>query len=358
MYIRYQHVRNIAIGAGVLGVLSCCGWCIASPSTPDTSARPSVTHVATRTPQTSSTNAPTSDDGRIIQLISRSASPNGKLKDALGASSPIKVNVYEDDGDTRWDRVKLDRDRDGRGEETWIRKNDTWTRNDGAEVWDGQRWAAPGAARRRTGKATDGKTDLVDVAQLMLTQRATSDKIKDLKAGNGPKINLYDEDKNGTWDRAKVDLDRDDNWDEKWTVKNGTVERTIEKSGKTFVLDGDNMRSYSALNFVGIEFLGNKVDASGMDYFHIDVFAPFGSEFKVKFVVFSAGNGFLGQTELTFNAASDPAFVPGQWSSLDIPLSDFTFQPAQESPWSSIGQLVLSTADAQLVLLDNMYWHR
>jgi len=239
MYIRYQHVRNIAIGAGVLGVLSCCGWCIASPSTPDTSARPSVTHVATRTPQTSSTNAPTSDDGRIIQLISRSASPNGKLKDALGASSPIKVNVYEDDGDTRWDRVKLDRDRDGRGEETWIRKNDTWTRNDGAEVWDGQRWAAPGAARRRTGKATDGKTDLVDVAQLMLTQRATSDKIKDLKAGNGPKINLYDEDKNGTWDRAKVDLDRDDNWDEKWTVKNGTVERTIEKSGKTFVLDGD-----------------------------------------------------------------------------------------------------------------------
>lgn len=141
-----------------------------------------------------------------------------------------------------------------------------------------------------------------------------------------------------------------DTWNPHWTYS------TAEEG--TFVLDGDNMRSYSALNFVGIEFLGNKVDASAMEYFHMDVFAPFGTEFKVKFVVFSAGNGFLGQAELTFNAASEPAFVPGQWSSLDIPLSDFSFLPAQESPWSSIGQLVLSTADAQLVLLDNMYWHR
>ena len=141
-----------------------------------------------------------------------------------------------------------------------------------------------------------------------------------------------------------------DSWNPNWTYS------TAEEG--TFTIAGDNMRSYAALNFVGIEFLGNKVDATGMDYFHLDVYAPFGSDFSVKFVTFSEGNGFLGQAEVTFTADTDPAFVPGQWSSLDIPLSAFTFQPAQDNPWAGIGQLVLSTSDAQLVLLDNMYWYR
>ena len=115
---------------------------------------------------------------------------------------------------------------------------------------------------------------------------------------------------------------------------------------------------YSTLNFVGIEFLSRKVDATAMNYFHMDVYAPFGTNFKVKFVTFTVNNGFAGQTELTFDADSDPVFTAGQWSSLDIPLSAFTFQPPQEDPWARIGQLVLSTDDAQLVLLDNLYWHQ
>jgi hypothetical protein len=46
--------------------------------------------------------------------------------------------------------------------------------------------------------------------------------------------------------------------------------------------------------------------------------------------------------------------VSGGWSSLDIPLSDFVLGEGWD--WSSIAQLVLVTTDAQLVLVDNVYF--
>lgn len=57
-----------------------------------------------------------------------------------------------------------------------------------------------------------------------LGRPASGDKLKD--AFPGPiKVNVYA--KNGVWDRAKVDLDRDDKWDEKWWVKNGKIMRDV-----------------------------------------------------------------------------------------------------------------------------------
>ena len=127
----------------------------------------------------------------------------------------------------------------------------------------------------------------------------------------------------------------------------------------TYMIDGHETRMYSSLNFVGIEFLTSLVDASEMTHFHADIYAPFGTNFKIKFVTFNENNGYAGQTqEMTFDAESSPAFTTGEWLSLDIPLEDFTFQPASESPWSRIGQLVFVTDDAQLILVDNLYWHQ
>lgn len=126
-----------------------------------------------------------------------------------------------------------------------------------------------------------------------------------------------------------------------------------------YYIDDHQTRMYSALNFVGIEFLTLPVDASEMTHFHLDVYAPFGTNFKVKFVTFNENNGFAGQTqELTLDADTIPAFTSGGWVSLDIPLEDFTFMPNSESPWSRIGQLVLVTDDASLILVDNIYWHQ
>jgi len=122
-----------------------------------------------------------------------------------------------------------------------------------------------------------------------------------------------------------------------------------------YVVAGNNTKMYSSLNFVGIDFANVTIDASAMTHFHMDVYAPAGTNFRVKVVAFDGDGGqVIGEAELTFDATTTPAFVAGGWSSLEIPLVDFQLA----APWNHIGQLVLSTNDARLVLVDNLYWHK
>ncbi|MBC8365819.1 hypothetical protein H8E52_00265 [bacterium] len=138
-----------------------------------------------------------------------------------------------------------------------------------------------------------------------------------------------------------------DSWNPYWGGSTTEVE--------DFVIEGDNMKAYSSLNWVGIIFTSNTVDASEMTHIHLDVFAPQGTSFNVKLVAFDGDNGnFLEEKELTFNEGTEPPFGPGQWSSLEIPLEDFQLS----APLNHLGQLVLSTSDARLVLVDNIYWHK
>lgn len=57
-----------------------------------------------------------------------------------------------------------------------------------------------------------------------LGKPASSDKIKDAVPG-AVKVNVYGE--GGVWARAKVDYDRDEKWDEKWTFKPGGIEKQL-----------------------------------------------------------------------------------------------------------------------------------
>jgi len=124
---------------------------------------------------------------------------------------------------------------------------------------------------------------------------------------------------------------------------------------ETYLIGGNASIMYTTLNFVGIDFLANRIDVTGMTHLHLDVYAPVGTIFRVKLVAFGAtGTTPLAQPELTFNATTTPSFTAGGWSSLEIPMADFGFAV----PVDNIGQLVLSTSDAPLVLVDNIYWHR
>jgi hypothetical protein len=58
--------------------------------------------------------------------------------------------------------------------------------------------------------------------------------------------------------------------------------------------------------------------------------------------------------ELILTPDTTPAFVSGGWSSLDIPLTDFVLEEGFD--WSNIAQLILVTTDAQLALVDNVYF--
>lgn len=124
---------------------------------------------------------------------------------------------------------------------------------------------------------------------------------------------------------------------------------------ETYLIGGNANIMYTALNFVGIDFATQKIDITGMTHLHLDVFAPVGTLLRVKLVAMAAtGTAVLQQPELTFNATTVPSFAAGGWSALEIPMADFAFTV----PVDNIGQLVLSTTDAPLVLVDNIYWHR
>jgi hypothetical protein len=58
----------------------------------------------------------------------------------------------------------------------------------------------------------------------LLGRPASSEKIKD--GLRGPvKVNVYAE--KGVWGRAKVDLDRDEKWDEKWSLEGTAIMRQV-----------------------------------------------------------------------------------------------------------------------------------
>ncbi|MEW6283309.1 MAG: hypothetical protein AB1758_32170, partial [Candidatus Eremiobacterota bacterium] len=75
-------------------------------------------------------------------------------------------------------------------------------------------------------------------------QKIESDKIKDAFPGS-VKVNLYQDDPAVGINRAKVDLDRDDKWDEKWTFDaQGGVKREVsphedEQYTEVYLLSGD-----------------------------------------------------------------------------------------------------------------------
>ncbi len=260
MFIKFKYVVDIGIAVTalvVLVVLVAGVFVVGSKVDGDTPMSPVVSSpTADDSPSGGDTPRPRSegsgDYGAAIQAANRTASPNSKKKDALGGSG-WKINLYEETGDTHYDRAKVDRDRDETWDEKWTWKGGQWERDGGAEIWDGKDWVAANADTNAGGADAVGSrtpkvdkepavagrdTGLAQYAKRVLNERASGKKAKDFTGGSGPKINLYDDDEDGKWDRGKVDVDRDDTWDQKWTVKSGTLERKIEATGEVHVFDG------------------------------------------------------------------------------------------------------------------------
>lgn len=83
--------------------------------------------------------------------------------------------------------------------------------------------SAPQAPAASEGAAPGNGLRSVDNAIFpLLGQPATSEKVKDAIPG-AAKVSLYHDDKSGFYNRLKIDLNRNDKWDEKWTMKQGVV---------------------------------------------------------------------------------------------------------------------------------------
>ena len=140
-----------------------------------------------------------------------------------------------------------------------------------------------------------------------------------------------------------------DKWMADWAVGNLT----------DMDIAGDPVKAYTSLGYAAIEILTSPVNAGSMTHFHVDVWAPGGTDIIVKLVDFGADGAWGGigdnlDTEhaLTLNAGTTPPFAPGAWVPLDIPMSAF----AGLAQTAHIAQIVFEGVNT--VIVDNIYFNK
>ncbi|MBI3725201.1 hypothetical protein HY251_14820 [bacterium] len=238
--------------------------------------------VETHPPATTSTTPDTGsrDEGTLRSLdrkiIAAVAKPQGtaRVKD-LFPDEAWKISVYTDAPATLPTRVKIGFDRhrkdavdekweladgtvtkrlvsthcDGVFDEVWTLEGDSWERREkGASHRDAPEPPEPATERPATQPVQAAKRiPLRDFDRKIVAffgKPATGDKIKDALGKSGPKVNVTAENGSGSWNHAKVDLNRNEKWDEKWDWKDGRVSRKVapaddESYTRSFHLDGD-----------------------------------------------------------------------------------------------------------------------
>ena len=120
-------------------------------------------------------------------------------------------------------------------------------------------------------------------------------------------------------------------------------------------IEGNDTKLYTNLDFAGIETIGNPIDATNMDFIHMDVWSPNATTFRIKLVDLGAG---VVEGEIAFSIEQE------QWVSLQIPLEDFanpdlvTNSANLLTVRNSIQQLIISglPVGAVTAYIDNVYF--
>tara|TARA_R100001129_G_scaffold73538_3_gene50133 strand:- start:70867 stop:72240 length:1374 start_codon:yes stop_codon:yes gene_type:complete len=124
------------------------------------------------------------------------------------------------------------------------------------------------------------------------------------------------------------------------------------------MIEGDNTLKIDFTNFVGVDFSGNKQDASGMTHFHLDFWTAeedlIGKVFNLKFSQWGGTDGEVSAFELPLNTGTSPAVESGKWISVDVPISDWTNAPQTRD---DIAQFLI-TSNLDVVYVDNVYLYK
>lgn len=117
------------------------------------------------------------------------------------------------------------------------------------------------------------------------------------------------------------------------------------------VIATNNNKKYTNLNYAGIEFTSSPINATAMDYYHVDVWTPNASFFNIKLVDFGA-NGVYGGGDDT---ESELPFTPALsgWVSYDIPLNNFTGLKSR----AHLAQM-LFVSSVSTAYIDNVYFYK
>ena len=120
--------------------------------------------------------------------------------------------------------------------------------------------------------------------------------------------------------------------------------------------------TYEAPNyFSAIEFISSTINATSMTHLHLDVWLPEGQPLLVKLVDFGddgiynppdEGPGDDSESSVIF--LGDPPLQMGAWTSLEIPLADFTDLNGR----TALAQIILQRTGAFPAYVTNIYFHR
>ena len=237
----------LAAGGAMCGT----GWVILGsifwpePEAPEVPDEPAI---AEHSPQPSSAaSSSTSTATPASSTESHTVVVMGFIGQDIGASKrkdvttgrTFKVNVYQDDGHSTVNRAKVDLDRDDKWDEKWTFDGESITRQIApaddesyttTQFWDGANWSNS-APDESSNAAPASAASTGHPAGDFILGRVGADlgtpKIKDATKGQPYKVNLYQDDGHSTVNRAKVDLDRDDKWDEKWTIDGARISRQV-----------------------------------------------------------------------------------------------------------------------------------
>lgn len=123
-------------------------------------------------------------------------------------------------------------------------------------------------------------------------------------------------------------------------------------------VNGDDIKRYTQLNFVGIQFTTPTINATSMTDFHIDIWTPDpvvpSTVFKVLLVDIGADGSFGGSDDSSYEITINGSMLASKsWVSLDLPFSSF---PGLKSR-SHLAQIVLS-GDLPNLFVDNIYFYK
>jgi len=111
----------------------------------------------------------------------------------------------------------------------------------------------------------------------------------------------------------------------------------------TVQIENNAVLKYANLNYQGTEF-GSDVNASAMNYLHVDVWTPNETTLSIYPISRSTTEKYVTLTPLNLNT----------WNSFDIPLTDFTTQGLS---MTDLFQFKFVGAGGNTVYLDNLYFY-
>ncbi len=121
---------------------------------------------------------------------------------------------------------------------------------------------------------------------------------------------------------------------------------------------GDDIKKITFGNFIGVEFVNNRIDASDFTHFHMDFWTDnsnlLGKVFNSKFSQWGGGSSEVSAMELNINDGTTPGVVNGTWVSIDVEIaSRFTNNLTRDD----LAQFII-TSNLGVAYVDNIYFHK